>query len=337
MDALGIDAVLAGDRGPQAWAADAAAWKSMGATHLTFRTMAAGVESVDALDSIRKFKDAYGERMSHLLIEFNTFTILGRCARTGALGVVTATGEMAVGSRVPFVRDGLGVVATQALTDPRLGTKGLEFLADGRDASQVLDTLVDLDPHIEARQLGIVDATGQSAARTGAKNSDWKGHKCGEGYVSMGNRLTGGDVVDAMADLFWIDSGIGPLGAPDGAIEAGRTGRGRTARRTAFGGYPAANAKTSDIPWSTSAQTITMIRSPNFAVYTTYMCRAFPIIAVAPQIRRSARSANGKSLRVFNKKTGPIGPGVSVKNHEGFASGKQSFSNFHLRGDNKRK
>ena len=45
-----------------------------------------------------------------LLIEFNTFTILGRCARTGALGVVTATGEMAVGSRVPFVEDGVGGV-----------------------------------------------------------------------------------------------------------------------------------------------------------------------------------------------------------------------------------
>ena len=59
---LGIDAtVLAGDRGPQAWAADADAWKSMGATHLTFRTMAAGVGSVDAhIESIRKFKEAYG-------------------------------------------------------------------------------------------------------------------------------------------------------------------------------------------------------------------------------------------------------------------------------------
>ena len=61
-DDLGIDAtVLAGDRGPQAWAADADAWKSMGATHLTFRTMAAGVRSVDAhIESIRKFKEAYG-------------------------------------------------------------------------------------------------------------------------------------------------------------------------------------------------------------------------------------------------------------------------------------
>jgi probable F420-dependent oxidoreductase len=61
-DALGIDAtVLAEDRGPQAWAADAETWKNMGATHLTFRTMAAGVESVDAhIDAIRKFKETYG-------------------------------------------------------------------------------------------------------------------------------------------------------------------------------------------------------------------------------------------------------------------------------------
>ena len=51
-----------------------------------------------------------------MIFEFNTFTILGRCARTGALGVATTTGEMAVGSRVPFVATEVGAVATQALT-----------------------------------------------------------------------------------------------------------------------------------------------------------------------------------------------------------------------------
>ena len=119
--------------------------------------------------------------MSHLLIDFNTFTILGRCNRTGALGVVTATGEMAVGSRVPFVQDNLGAIATQALTDPRLGTMGLKLLSEGKNSSEVLDALIGLDPHIEARQVGIVDSHGNTAARTGAKNSDWKGHKCGNG------------------------------------------------------------------------------------------------------------------------------------------------------------
>lgn len=140
--------------------------------------------------------------MSDFLIEFNTFTILGRCARTGALGVITATGEMAVGSRVPFVADGIGAVATQALTDPRLGKKGLDLLREGKSASEALDALAALDPHVETRQLGIVDATGAAAARTGSQNSDWKGHLTGDGFVSMGNRLTGEAVVDAMADCF---------------------------------------------------------------------------------------------------------------------------------------
>ena len=76
-----------------------------------------------------------------LLFEFNTFTILGRCTRTGALGVVTATGEMAVGSRVPFVEDGVGAIATQALTDPRLGRKGLDMLKEGRSAAETLEAL----------------------------------------------------------------------------------------------------------------------------------------------------------------------------------------------------
>ena len=165
--------------------------------------------------------------MQAFAIEFNTFTILGRCARTGALGVVTATGEMAVGSRVPFVRKAVGAVATQALTDPRLGAKGLDLLASGLDAATVLDRLVGLDPHIEARQLAVVDAQGRAAARTGAGNSDWKGHHTGDGFVSMGNRLTGEKVVTAMAERFTADASLALEARLMRAIEAGRDAGGQ--------------------------------------------------------------------------------------------------------------
>lgn len=138
----------------------------------------------------------------NLSIEFNTFTILGRCSRTGALGVITATGEMAVGSRVPFVEDGAGAVATQALTDPRLGRRGLKLLKEGRSATDTLEMLAASDPHIDTRQLGIVDIKGNVAARTGSSNSDWKGHIAKDGFVSMGNRLVGKSVVHAMAECF---------------------------------------------------------------------------------------------------------------------------------------
>jgi hypothetical protein len=54
-------------------------------------------------------------------VEFHTFTVIGRCRRTGRLGVGTATRSLAVGARVPHVRAGLGAVAIMAIADARLG------------------------------------------------------------------------------------------------------------------------------------------------------------------------------------------------------------------------
>ncbi|MBI09981.1 MAG: hypothetical protein CMM55_10665 [Rhodospirillaceae bacterium] len=135
-------------------------------------------------------------------IEFNTFTILGRCPKSGALGVATSTGEMAVGSRVPFVKTAVGAVATQALTDPRLGPKGIDWLEEGVSAADVLERLAASDPYIEARQIGVVDAQGRTAARTGSENRDWKGHYEGDQFIAMGNRLTSRATVDAMVEAY---------------------------------------------------------------------------------------------------------------------------------------
>ncbi len=140
--------------------------------------------------------------MHGFAIEFNTFTVLGRCKRTGALGVATSTGEMAVGSRVPFVRTGVGAVATQALTDPRHGPKGIALLEEGLSAADVVDRLSASDPHIEARQIAVVDSQGRTAARTGGENRDWKGHHEGDQFIAMGNRLTSAATVDAMVAAF---------------------------------------------------------------------------------------------------------------------------------------
>src|SRR5688500_2682480 len=86
-----------------------------------------------------------------------TFTALGRDPRTGRLGVSTTTGEMAIGSRAPYALAHVGAVATQALTDPRLGPLALELLKLGYPAQKVLDELTSSDPGIAYRQLGIVD------------------------------------------------------------------------------------------------------------------------------------------------------------------------------------
>ncbi|HYB41665.1 MAG TPA: DUF1028 domain-containing protein, partial [Candidatus Methylomirabilis sp.] len=54
-------------------------------------------------------------------IEFTTFSLIGRCVRTGMLGVAISTSEMAVGSRCIHVAPGAGAVVCQASTNPRLG------------------------------------------------------------------------------------------------------------------------------------------------------------------------------------------------------------------------
>lgn len=165
--------------------------------------------------------------MREMAIEFNTFTIVGRCARTGALGICTSTGEMAVGSRVPFVKTDVGAVATQALTDPRHGPAGLTLLEEGLSPAEVVERLAASDPYIESRQIAVVDGQGRTSARTGADNSDWKGHHEGEGFVAMGNRLTAGAVVDAMAAAFRDNAEAALEARLVLAIEAGRDAGGQ--------------------------------------------------------------------------------------------------------------
>ncbi len=50
-------------------------------------------------------------------IEFNTFSITARCARTGMLGIAITTSDITVGSRCPYVMPSVGAISTQASLD----------------------------------------------------------------------------------------------------------------------------------------------------------------------------------------------------------------------------
>ncbi len=132
-----------------------------------------------------------------------TFCVIARDPQAELLGIALATSPMAVGSRCPFIRAGVGAVSTQAYTDPRLGPRALDLLERGLLPQQVLDQMANEDPHYAWRQVGIVDRLGRSAVHTGDKcEPGARGHVTGANYLVMGNFLLNDDVVPAM-DAAW--------------------------------------------------------------------------------------------------------------------------------------
>lgn len=140
-----------------------------------------------------------------------TFTMMGRCKETGRLGIATATGALAVGVRVPFIKPRRGAVSIMAIADPRLGPTAMHFLDIGYKAPAVIEAVVAGDPYAEYRQLGVIDDDGFIAARDGKMNRDWTGHRIGDSHLALGNALTGGHVLEAMEEAY--------LATPDDPLE----------------------------------------------------------------------------------------------------------------------
>ena len=96
-----------------------------------------------------------------------TFSIAGRCAKSGAFGVAITTSSIAVGARCPHACAGVGAVATQNVTDPNLGPMLLDLMSQGLSARDSIDSIIRNRPHIEYRQLTAVDRHGNSASWSG--------------------------------------------------------------------------------------------------------------------------------------------------------------------------
>jgi len=133
---------------------------------------------------------------------FTTFSIVARCPKTSALGVCVATAVPAVGSVVPHAEEGVGAIATQAYTEVSYGIKGLQLLKMGFSPQTALEAMLKEDEDREKRQVIIIDKDGRTAAFTGKKTIDWKGHSVGENYAVAGNMLVGNKVIETMADKF---------------------------------------------------------------------------------------------------------------------------------------
>ncbi|WP_019122258.1 DUF1028 domain-containing protein [Brevibacillus massiliensis] len=137
----------------------------------------------------------------------NTFSIVGFDPETKELGVAVASKFLSVGSIVPWAKAGVGAVATQSWANTDYGTKGLELLAQGKSAQEVLDQLVAEDEGRSVRQVGIVDARGNSATHTGEECHAWAGGIAGPNFSAQGNILVDENTVKAMAETFQSTKG----------------------------------------------------------------------------------------------------------------------------------
>ncbi len=82
-----------------------------------------------------------------------TFSITARCPRSGQFGVAVASKYLAVGAAVPFVRAGVGAVATQARGNPLFGPEGLDLMAQGVRPGTIVERFGAKDTEWEHRQV----------------------------------------------------------------------------------------------------------------------------------------------------------------------------------------
>ena len=137
-----------------------------------------------------------------------TFSIVAFDTESDSWGIAVASKFLAVGAVVPWGRAGAGAVATQAMSNLAYGPGGLDLLAGGIAADQVVAQLTGADDEREHRQVGVVDARGRGATFTGASCLDWAGGVAGDGYAVQGNILAGPQVVSAMLDAWQAHAAV---------------------------------------------------------------------------------------------------------------------------------
>ena len=155
-----------------------------------------------------------------------TFSVAGRCAGTGMLGLAVTTSSIAVAARCPWTRAGVGAVSTQNVTDPRLGPAVLDLLAKATPAPEALERVIAGHAPAKHRQLIAIDAEGRTAHFSGAKTLGTHAVAEGRDCVAAGNLLADPGVPGAMVTGFGASAERHLAERLLAALEAGLTAGG---------------------------------------------------------------------------------------------------------------
>ncbi len=127
-----------------------------------------------------------------------TFSLVARDPATAAFGMVICSSSPAVAARCAHARAGVGVVATQNVTNPALGPQVLDALADGCDAASALEIALARERFPDYRQVIVVDGRGNTAVHSGSQSLGVYTHVQGDQVVSAGNLLHDEGVIAAL-------------------------------------------------------------------------------------------------------------------------------------------
>ena len=139
-----------------------------------------------------------------------TYSITGRCPRTGDVGHAMATFDFSFGPSYDAdlrptysltLRE-VGAITCQANTAPGFSMKVMERLRAQESGPAALKGALGEEPNREAFQVAVVDRGGRAGAFTGRRASDWKGHLTGDGWAAAGNILAGENVIHALGHAF---------------------------------------------------------------------------------------------------------------------------------------
>ena len=202
----------------------------------------------------------------------HTYSIVAWDSVTGDLGVAVQSKFPNVGGIVPWAKAGVGAIATQSLSNTAYGEQGLDLIARGATAEEALRIIMRTDSMLQDRQVGMVDARGNSASFTGTRTFDWAGGRVGtvgrtdgqtggkgevivgHGYAAQANIMVSDQTVKNLAETFERSTG----GLADRlltALKAGQAGGGdKRGMQSAVllvvrrnGGYLGANDRFIDI------------------------------------------------------------------------------------------
>jgi uncharacterized Ntn-hydrolase superfamily protein len=146
--------------------------------------------------------------------ETGTFSILAFDPATREVGGAVQSRVFSVGNGVLWADASAGIAATQAIVDVGYGPQALELLKKGLAPAAIVKQIWEADPDPlpadwskQGRQFAVMNLKGDYAAFTGAKATEWAGHKSGKFATAQGNILAGPAVVDNMIEAFEKTSG----------------------------------------------------------------------------------------------------------------------------------